>query len=52
MRGLEEKMRLPDQIVARTSDRETRIKHIIDRIDADLFANGIQITLETDFQNM
>ena len=45
-------MRLPDQIVARTSDRETRIKHIIDRIDADLFANGIQITLETDFQSM
>lgn len=45
-------MRLPDQIVARATDGETRLKHIIERIDADLFANGIQVTLETDFHKM
>lgn len=45
-------MRLPDQFVPPMNERTRRLIRIIERIEADIAASGIQITLETDFHAM
>lgn len=43
-------MRLPDQILPRANEWGQSLMKIIEDLDAEAFANGIQITLQNDFQ--
>ncbi len=43
-------MRLPDQLTPRDTERDRAIMQYISNIDSDAFAQGIQLSLETDFQ--
>ena len=45
-------MRLPDQILARKTDRDRALMAVIEGTDAECFAHGIQITLQDDFDHL
>ncbi len=45
-------MRLPDQLLPRTTMREQELMKIIETLDAEAYAHGLQITLNTDFDEL
>lgn len=45
-------MRLPDQLTPRETERDQSIMRFITDIDAQAFAQGIQLSLETDFHSL